>query len=194
LPPSLDILLEQRFLRRKYKDPITGKDFDLLRQTPAAPGGAPAAAGRGASPSTGSSGITTAGGSSQPGVSSPTAPVMGAQNGIIGVASPSKDPSIRIYNGRTHYNEWQFVYVVQAQAPGAAGGPGGAQRGGPGGQGQPPGGQPGIGGRDGGRGAQGGRGGNTSPFGRGAGSSPFGGGTSPFGGGPSTPPSPARPR
>src|SRR5262245_23165077 len=26
-PPTIDILVEQRFLRKKYKDPITGEDF-----------------------------------------------------------------------------------------------------------------------------------------------------------------------
>src|SRR5688500_17111252 len=26
-PPSLDVLVEQKFLRKKYKDPITGDDF-----------------------------------------------------------------------------------------------------------------------------------------------------------------------
>ena len=30
LPPSLDILLNDRYLRKKYKDPITGRDFQLL--------------------------------------------------------------------------------------------------------------------------------------------------------------------
>src|SRR5687767_12468271 len=30
LPPSLDVLLNDRYLRKKYKDPITGKDFQLL--------------------------------------------------------------------------------------------------------------------------------------------------------------------
>ena len=30
LPPNLDILLNQKFLRKKYKDPITGQDFDLI--------------------------------------------------------------------------------------------------------------------------------------------------------------------
>lgn len=30
-PPSLDVLVEQRFLRKKYKDPITGGDFAILR-------------------------------------------------------------------------------------------------------------------------------------------------------------------
>src|SRR4029077_11449458 len=35
LPPNLDVLVDQKFLRKKYKDPITGGDFDLVR--PAAP-------------------------------------------------------------------------------------------------------------------------------------------------------------
>jgi type II secretory pathway pseudopilin PulG len=35
-PPNLDILLEQRMLRKKYKDPITGGDFELK---PVGPGG-----------------------------------------------------------------------------------------------------------------------------------------------------------
>ena len=26
-PPTIDVLIEQRFLRKKYKDPITGEDF-----------------------------------------------------------------------------------------------------------------------------------------------------------------------
>jgi type II secretory pathway pseudopilin PulG len=30
LPPSLDLLLNDRYLRKKYKDPITGRDFQLL--------------------------------------------------------------------------------------------------------------------------------------------------------------------
>ena len=30
LPPSLDILLNDQYLRKKYKDPITGGDFQLL--------------------------------------------------------------------------------------------------------------------------------------------------------------------
>src|SRR6476659_5813871 len=29
-PPSIDVLVEQRFLRKKYKDPITNADFQPL--------------------------------------------------------------------------------------------------------------------------------------------------------------------
>jgi type II secretory pathway pseudopilin PulG len=32
LPPSLDVLVDGRFLRKKYVDPITGGDFLLIRQ------------------------------------------------------------------------------------------------------------------------------------------------------------------
>src|SRR5262245_17301500 len=30
LPPSVDVLIEQKFLRMKYKDPITGDDFQVV--------------------------------------------------------------------------------------------------------------------------------------------------------------------
>jgi len=39
-PPSVDVLVQGKFLRKKYLDPITGKDFDLIgvgSQTPTAP-------------------------------------------------------------------------------------------------------------------------------------------------------------
>jgi hypothetical protein len=71
--------------------------------------------------------------------------------GIIGVASKSKAESVRIYQGRTHYNEWQFVFVnVNPGGPGGIGGRG--VPGGPGGQETP--GAPGGRGR-GGRGRSG---------------------------------------
>ena len=47
----------------------------------------------------------------------------GAVGGIMGVVSKSKATSIRVFNGRTHYNEWQFVAVQQTQTPGGV--PGG---------------------------------------------------------------------
>ncbi len=39
LPPNLDVLVTQRFLRKKYKDPITDKDFVIVGGATAAPGG-----------------------------------------------------------------------------------------------------------------------------------------------------------
>ena len=38
-PPNLDILVEQKFLRKKYKDPITGEDFQIIPVGGMMPGG-----------------------------------------------------------------------------------------------------------------------------------------------------------
>jgi type II secretory pathway pseudopilin PulG len=169
LPPSLDILVEQHFLRKKYKDPITNGDFQPLTQAQAA-AGTTQTPGRGASPGGSSArGVGTSPPSSgaspfaaQPargGAPSPGAPA----GGIIGVVSKSKDTSIRLYKGRSHYNEWAFVYTPPAATPGA--GPPGSvapgQRQGQPGQGPQPG-APGAGPFGPGR-----RGGPPTPGGRG---------------------------
>ena len=131
-PPSLDALVEQRFLRKKYKDPMAANgDFQLLYQTTQQPG---SQGNQGQNPATApqSSGLGTS--------------AQVTSGGIIGVASKSKESSLRVYNGRTHYNEWQFIYLATTQQPGGpAGLPGQAGRGaGPGagrsgGRGSPPG-------------------------------------------------------
>ena len=71
LPPSLDVLLNDRYLRKKYKDPITGGDFQLLSGASAqanagVPGGNVGGAARPGGPvvSRGSTGATGAGSSS----------------------------------------------------------------------------------------------------------------------------------
>lgn len=188
-PPNFDVLVEQRFLRKKFKDPITNDDFVPIPVGQGLPG-----SGRGNTQSGGASTSTTAGGgrSTSPssfGPSASAAPAgrgtaaSGSQPGgagiqttagISGVTSKSKDTSIRLYNGRSHYNEWAFVYTPQIQAAGQGGAPG---AGAPGQRGQP--GQPGGPGA-GQRGQPG-----TNPFGRGRGgpgaTNPFGAGSNPFG-------------
>ena len=126
-PPNVDVLVEQRFLRKKYKDPVTGEDFQIIPAGGAAgmpggvggspfPGGVPG----GTTPATleRAGGITRtgppAGGGLQP-IGGPSVAGMGIQ----GVVSKSKDTSIKIYNGRTKYNEWAFVYLATARAVGA---------------------------------------------------------------------------
>jgi len=150
-PPNLDVLVDQKFLRKKYKDPITGEDFLPLTQAQAtAPGtGGGSAARPGAQPtgapspfaggmSSGTSGIgTTASGGLGTAVGGP-------RGGIIGVVSRSKDKSVRLYNGRSHYNEWTFIFTQQPTPggpgvglPGQQGRPGPGNRG-PGGIGSNP--------------------------------------------------------
>jgi type II secretory pathway pseudopilin PulG len=53
--------------------------------------------------------------------------------GIMGVTSKNKGESLRVFNGKTHYNEWQFI-AMQTSTQGGAGAPGG--RAGAGGRGQ----------------------------------------------------------
>jgi type II secretory pathway pseudopilin PulG len=122
-PPSIDVLVQQRFLRKKFKDPMTEDgEFQPLylgANNPASPGGQPGRGGQPTQPQGPPS--TGTGRGSQPGQ-------FGA-GGIIGVVSKSKETSIRTYNGRTHYNEWMFVYAGQRGMPGGPGGmPGGAPR------------------------------------------------------------------
>lgn len=178
-PPSLDVLLEQRFLRKEYTDPmVEDGEFQLLYQgtasgdgeggsgesdeagAPGSPGGQFGQPGQGAF------------GAAVPGQSVPTfgaaGQTVGPRGGIVGVISKSKDASIREYNGRSRYSEWEFVYVATTDQPGAAdtaaqpgqlpGGPGGLPFPGtvPGGMGQPgPGPRGGLGTGPGSRGAGG---------------------------------------
>jgi type II secretory pathway pseudopilin PulG len=155
-PPSLDVLLEQKFLRKKYKDPmVPDGEFQLLYQTLQQPG----STGRGSestgrssqSQSTGRSSQSPSTGRSSQGAPNTPQPstgiaIPGQVTGapIIGVTSKSKEESLRTYNGATHYNEWQFIYLATTRQPGApgAGGPGGPGtagdgRGGRGSRGEP---------------------------------------------------------
>jgi type II secretory pathway pseudopilin PulG len=129
-----------RFLRKRYKDPITGQDFKLLHlgevklmpgagiaganpvdANPGAPALGPSGAqgmtpGLGGTPATGNqpaSGDDTnqadsgvAGDQSGTGLSGP---VFGG-GPIVGVVSTSKAQSIREFNKKNHYNQWQFIY------------------------------------------------------------------------------------
>lgn len=161
-PPSIDVLVQQRFLRKKYKDPMTEDgEFQPVyigANNPTSP--------------------TPGGGRGQPGVQGPTQPgpgqtsvgsglagVQPGMGGILGVVSKSKESSIRVYKGGTRYNEWRFIFAGAANRPGM---PPGAGRGVPGigGRGAPRPGMPDGRGR-GGRGFPGMPGRGQMPGGRG---------------------------
>jgi type II secretory pathway pseudopilin PulG len=89
-PPDVDVLVKQRFLRRRYQDPITGRDFQ------------PVYAGT----------KTTTGDARGVGALPPTS--FSGRGGIIGVVSRSTEASLRLYNGRGRYNEWSFVATAAA--------------------------------------------------------------------------------
>jgi type II secretory pathway pseudopilin PulG len=177
-PPSVDVLVDQKFLRKKYKDPITNDDFVLLPpmtammpgQAPGQgpgqppmqqPGGRPPTQQSGFGPTSPQSGFGPT--SPQSGFGQRPAPTSGGgmqmqtpgqtlNLGIGGVASKSTETSIRIYNGRQKYNEWAFVAIQTAQRIGVPGGgqfPGTPMQPGIGGQQQQPGMPPGAGSRSG---------------------------------------------
>jgi len=161
-PPNVQILLDGHFLRKKYKDPITNGDFQPVyanQQAAAQPnaGGIVPTQGQRTAPTT-----TVGGGTS-----------VAALGGIVGVASKSEATSLRVYNGRTKYNEW--VFVAQ-QVSGRVGAPNGSQT--PTGGINLPGGFPG--GR-GGRGAPGPDGRINLPPGQGPGRGPGNQAPGPFG-------------
>ena len=174
-PPTIDALVQGKYLRKKFKDPITNEDFQPLfvGQQPSQPGNPGGPGGRGSGPGRG-------------GPAGSTGPSTAAIPGgaILGVRSKSTEASIRIYNGAGYYNQWAFRYNARGrgnpqQNPGTGDGRGrgapGADRPGPGGVGGPGRGGPGRGGPIGMPGPGGGRG----PGGPGRG--PMGGGRGPGG-------------
>jgi type II secretory pathway pseudopilin PulG len=156
---NLENTNQMRFLRKRYKDPLTGKDFKLLHFGEAKMGlagmgggglipGASTIGSNGAltpnsnsgfgnsnsignSNSFGQSSTQKSGSDSSQGGTDTNASqsVSSSGNGdssdrgssdqpvqafggmpIVGVASTSKDPTIREYDKKKKYNEWQFVY------------------------------------------------------------------------------------
>jgi type II secretory pathway pseudopilin PulG len=99
-PPNLEILVQKKFLRKMYREPLAkdGKWRLVRAGEPVLPPGVPGVPTRRTPPSTlvGQAPTATVGGT-----------ISGA--GIIGVASLSKDDSLRVFNGRTKYNEWLFI-------------------------------------------------------------------------------------
>ena len=100
LPASLEVLVKGKFLRRPYKDPMTKHGrWRLLRPGevigPVAPG----------IPGTGGVTTTTTT-TTRPSAFATPGTMLG---GFQGVASTSTEKSLRIFNGRTRYNEWVFL-------------------------------------------------------------------------------------
>jgi type II secretory pathway pseudopilin PulG len=102
LPPSLEVLVKGKFLRRAYKDPMTKHGrWRFLRPGEAIAPITPGIPGMGGSPTTTTTTTTTRPSAfTQPGMT---------LGGFQGVASTSTDKSLRIFNGRTKYNEWVFL-------------------------------------------------------------------------------------
>jgi type II secretory pathway pseudopilin PulG len=148
-PVSLDQLEKtnnMRFLRKRYKDPITGGDFRLIRQTdflaaqagmnPPGVGTPVAGTPVAGTPTTGTpttgtppdtSGAFGSGNSGQSNSTNPqpiggTGPTIGG-GPFMGVASTSPKVSLKEFGGKNHYKDWLFVYVQNAITVVSANGP-----------------------------------------------------------------------
>lgn len=123
LPESLEQLVEEKYLRRAWLDPFTGRPFRLLRRE-----GGPSAAG-GTDPNTrplpppnpaegdpallmDRPGLTEA----PPTMAREEGPSEAAAppSGIIGVASESDLLSFRVYQGARRYSDWRFEATATA--------------------------------------------------------------------------------
>jgi type II secretory pathway pseudopilin PulG len=100
-PPSFEVLVKGKFLRRQYKDPmVKGGKWRIVRPGEAVPvAGLPASGPGGASPRP----------SPTPPPSAFGPPAGTAVGAIAGVASTSHENSLRLFNGRTRYDQWIFL-------------------------------------------------------------------------------------
>ena len=110
LPPSVDVLVEQRYLRRKYKDPMSKDgEFVIIPAAGASPGQGQQAPGQ-PPPSQPQRGFPPSNVGTQRGGSN--VPQAGglAIGGIMGVRSKSEETSLRSYRGQTRYDQWLFTF------------------------------------------------------------------------------------
>jgi len=116
-PPSIDLLVEERYLRRKYKDPMTGEDFAVLRVGQLSAGmttplpGMPVP-----QPGDSNSSRDDEGGIGAPGSSGIGGSGPGRRTGsqvaagpIRGVVSTSAETSLREWKGRARYDQWEVA-------------------------------------------------------------------------------------
>ena len=120
LPVNLEILVQKKFLRKAYKDPMS-KSGRWRFIHPGEPIPALVPGGRGANPMGGKGGEYggglggglggRSGGRGREENPGKTATfVEGMSMGpILGVASTSKAKGLRLFNGRSRYNEWIFI-------------------------------------------------------------------------------------
>ena len=107
-PQDLDTLVEERFLRKRYSDPMTsGGEFRILLQSDLASIEVNQAVTTGSRTETSSEqGSQNRDEPEEPG---------GVAGGIVGVVSTSTQSSIASYNNRTRYDEWFFIHTTNAQ-------------------------------------------------------------------------------
>jgi hypothetical protein len=97
-PPDIDILVSQHFLRKKWKDPVTGEDFVPVGIGVGAPGsGTQSGTPGGQTPGRPSGGAPSGG-----------TPLTNQNPGVSGVRSKSNATSIKLYEQQQQHSLWPF--------------------------------------------------------------------------------------
>jgi type II secretory pathway pseudopilin PulG len=126
LPVDIDTLVAQKYLRKKWKDPISNTDFVLIGGgTPVVQGG-PVGGPQGGPP------VNLAGRGGPPTGATSQA------GGVMGVFSKSTATSIIVYKNQQEYDLWKFLYTDALMLMGVGQGPMGGSPTGPGGRRQGP--------------------------------------------------------
>jgi hypothetical protein len=134
---ELDNVNGLHFLRKHYKDPITGQDFKLVYMSQVVTSSPPLGASPTHTNGSSRSNSPNPGGSDQPQQSATTDPNQASQPDpsstsqnptsaasnpgpnsdqpppaglIVGVVSKSKDHTIRVFSGKNRYDQWRFYY------------------------------------------------------------------------------------
>ena len=121
-PPDVETLVEGRFLRRAYRDPMTADgEFRLVLQSEASGTSGPGASGGAPGAPSGEAGRERPSPNDEagerPGFMQGIRPFGdrdedtpgGVDGNIVGVVSRSERTSIALYNGKSKYSEWVFV-------------------------------------------------------------------------------------
>lgn len=110
-PPDFETLVEQRFLRKLYADPMTtGGDFRVVYFSQMENIRSVQETAERLSESLGENVL---------GVENTEASLFGRNRsgGVVGVVSRSNETSLRTYNNQKQYDEWVFVYVPSTTEP-----------------------------------------------------------------------------
>ena len=118
-PSDVETLLDERFLRSRYADPMTPDgEFRVLHESEV--DGLEAAAPTAERP--GELAETPPATTERPVVAEEAGGSERPRGGVVGVVSRSRDDSLRVYNGATRYDQWLFLAGQAADAPGEASG------------------------------------------------------------------------
>ncbi len=117
VPEDIDTLIEERFLRKRYRDPMTSDgEFRVLLQSDLARLAVEQIVGTGNTTTT----LDTQDTENQ----DVAEQAGGVAGGIVGVVSTSTKTSIASYNGRNQYDEWVFIYSAATETDSSLGQPG----------------------------------------------------------------------